>query len=300
VLVPEIDEVPVTANVGVEEPENVIPLTVVGVIAPRVNANAPAVFDADTPLPVVTEETRVPLVGNVTLVAPVVVRVRELAPLVASVDPAAMFKVFVPLAVMVKPLIVPPEIAPLVVIVSDPVSIDPNPEVMLPAFNAPTVVNDEVTTLDANVVPEISAAALNVIEAFGSVYVRADVRSALVIVPVKAFAPAAVTVMASESELAVALSIVSPRTVAPPVNDDAVEVVAPRPVTEERVSVSAVRKVPELTFSITPVPVFLVNISYPPALAVGEVVNVTVVAKVGAVPKTKAPLPVSSLMTPAS
>ena len=48
------------------------PLTVDGVIAPRVNARAPAVLVAETPLPVVTPFTSVPEVGKVTEVAPVV------------------------------------------------------------------------------------------------------------------------------------------------------------------------------------------------------------------------------------
>jgi hypothetical protein len=44
-------------------------------MAPRVKAKAPAVLTAETPLPVVTELTRVPEVGRVTLVEPVVARV---------------------------------------------------------------------------------------------------------------------------------------------------------------------------------------------------------------------------------
>ncbi len=48
------------------------PLTVEGVIAPKVKARAPAVLVAETPLPVVTELTKVPVVGRVTEVAPVV------------------------------------------------------------------------------------------------------------------------------------------------------------------------------------------------------------------------------------
>ena len=55
-----------------------------------------------------------------------------------------------------------------------------------PVEIVPTEVKDDETTFDAKVVPEISAAALKVIEASGSVYVLAAVRSAEVIVPVKA------------------------------------------------------------------------------------------------------------------
>ena len=60
-------------------------------------------------------------------------------------------------------------------------------------------------------------------------------------VPVKEFDPAAVTLFASLSELAVALSTVKPRMVAPPVKEEAVVVVAPRPVTVAKVSASEVR-----------------------------------------------------------
>lgn len=49
---------------------NVFPFTVVGVIAPNVNDNAPSVFEAETPFAVVTRFTRVPVVaGNVCTVA---------------------------------------------------------------------------------------------------------------------------------------------------------------------------------------------------------------------------------------
>lgn len=57
---------PVAAAVKVK------PFTVLGVIAPKVKAKAPAVFVAETPLPVVTELTKVPEVGRVTEVVPVV------------------------------------------------------------------------------------------------------------------------------------------------------------------------------------------------------------------------------------
>ena len=139
----------------------------------------------------------------------------------------------------------------------------------------------------------------------GNVYVLAAVRSAFVIVPVKEFEPAAVTVIARVSEFAVALSTVRPRIVAPPVNDEAVDVVAPRPVTVASVSASEVRNVPEATYSRTPVDVLRVRISYPPAEAVGdeEIVRpVAIVGEVivGEVPNTSAPLPVSSEITPAS
>lgn len=51
------------------------------------------------------------------------------------------------------------------------VAIDPNPEAIEPEARAPTVVSDEVTTLEASVVPEISAAAFTVIVALGNVMV---------------------------------------------------------------------------------------------------------------------------------
>ena len=44
----------------------------------------------------------------------------------------------------------PPVISPVVVIVEEPVSIVPKPEVMLPLFNAPTVVTfDNVSNADS-------------------------------------------------------------------------------------------------------------------------------------------------------
>ena len=46
----------------------------------------------------------------------------------------------VPFSVKLSTTREPPVIAPVVVIVEEPVSIVPKPEVMLPAFNAPTVV----------------------------------------------------------------------------------------------------------------------------------------------------------------
>ncbi len=98
VLAPDIDEVPVTAKVGVELPERVILLTVVGVMAPRVKAKAPAVLLAETPLPVVTELTRVPEVGSVTLVVPVWVRVKAKFPLVVTL---------LPKVIVLEPLLTP-------------------------------------------------------------------------------------------------------------------------------------------------------------------------------------------------
>ena len=70
-------------------------------------------------------------------------------------------------------------IVPVVVIVSAPVSILPKPEVMEPELRAPTVVRLEVTTFDARVVPEMSAAALTVILALGNVMVLAAVGSVM-------------------------------------------------------------------------------------------------------------------------
>ena len=58
VLVPDIVEVPVTARVGVEDPESVIPLTVVGVMAPSAMVRAgvaPPEEDPEMPLAETTE-----------------------------------------------------------------------------------------------------------------------------------------------------------------------------------------------------------------------------------------------------
>ena len=71
------------------------PLTVVGVIAPKVKAKAPAVLVADTPLPVVTDDTNVPEVGRVTDVAPVTASVVPKAPDIVKVE-AALFATPVP------------------------------------------------------------------------------------------------------------------------------------------------------------------------------------------------------------
>ena len=79
------------------------PLTVEGVIAPKVKAKAPAVLVAEIPLPVVTELTNVPVVGRVTEVAPVELSVMEFVADVAKVLPAPKVSVPVPV-VMVLPL----------------------------------------------------------------------------------------------------------------------------------------------------------------------------------------------------
>ena len=59
VLTPEMVEVPVTARVGVLEPERVMPLTEVGVIAPKVRVIAGVIVEVatepETPLAVVTD-----------------------------------------------------------------------------------------------------------------------------------------------------------------------------------------------------------------------------------------------------
>ena len=64
-FVPETEVVPVTARVGVVDPEMTTPLTEVGVIAPRVRVIAGvavAVTEPDTPLAVTTDtEVTVPL-----------------------------------------------------------------------------------------------------------------------------------------------------------------------------------------------------------------------------------------------
>jgi hypothetical protein len=70
VFVPDTEVVPVTARVGVEEPESTTELTEVGVIAPNANVNAPSELVAETPAAVVTLFTNVPdVAGNVCVVA---------------------------------------------------------------------------------------------------------------------------------------------------------------------------------------------------------------------------------------
>jgi hypothetical protein len=78
-------------------------------------------------------------------------------------------------AVAVDALPVRPPTKEAAVMVSLPTSIFPNPEVIDPALSTPTVVKEEVTTLEASVVPEISAAALTVRVASGKVIVRSAV-----------------------------------------------------------------------------------------------------------------------------
>jgi hypothetical protein len=80
------------------------PLTVVGVIAPRVNVSTPAVFVAETPFAVETEFTRVPFVGKVTFVAPVVVRVSAFTPEVVN---APAVETFPPRVIVFAPLLTP-------------------------------------------------------------------------------------------------------------------------------------------------------------------------------------------------
>ncbi len=225
----------------------------------------------------------VPVVGRVTFVVPVCVRVNAKAPEVVKLSPS----------VIVLPVLATP-VPPYCPKITDPFQ--------TPVAIVPTDVNDDDTTFDARVVPvnvpagaittDVPAAVINplpltvkfgiavddpkdptfpltvanvrpvapddervpvaspvnvspdsdtVPERSGSVYVRLAVRSSFVTVPVNEFAPAAVTEIDRTSELAVALSTVNPRIVAPPVNELAVDVVAPRPVTLESVSASAVR-----------------------------------------------------------
>ena len=114
---------------------------------------------------------RVPVVGRVTLVEAVVVRVRGNAPEAVkasakeTVFPAAIVKVPVPV-VMVFPLM-EVNVAPApvkvvvaavpmvpVVVMALPVEIAPKPEAIEPEANAPTVVKDEVKTPEPKVVPE--------------------------------------------------------------------------------------------------------------------------------------------------
>jgi hypothetical protein len=83
-------------------------------------------------------------------------------PMSATVRPALVQ--FVPIEAM--------DSAPVVVIAPAPTSIEVKPDVIEPAFSAPTVVSEEVTTLDASVVPLMLAAALTVSVASGKVIVR--------------------------------------------------------------------------------------------------------------------------------
>ncbi|MBM6707103.1 hypothetical protein H6A68_08675, partial [Bifidobacterium pullorum subsp. saeculare] len=74
VFTPDTEVVPVTARVGVDDPENVIPLTVVGVIAPRAIVKAgvaPPLDDPETPLADATDTAvTVPVAALVQLVTP--------------------------------------------------------------------------------------------------------------------------------------------------------------------------------------------------------------------------------------
>ena len=105
-------------------------------------------------LPIVT--VPVPVVAMVTLEAPALAR--SVAPVEVSVVnfpvEAAEFPIGVPL-------------------------IDPNPEAIEPEESAPTLVSDEVTTLDASVVPLMSPAAFTVKVASGKVIVRVAEGSAM-------------------------------------------------------------------------------------------------------------------------
>ena len=78
-------------------------------------------------------------VGNAKLVVSVPVKVIEL--LTVNVLPAAIFKVLVPLLVMVRPLILPPRMSPAVVtwnlVVPDAEASMRSPELVLLIINAP-------------------------------------------------------------------------------------------------------------------------------------------------------------------
>ena len=107
--------------------------------------------------------------------------------------------------------------------------------------------------------------------ASGSVQVRAAVRSALVIVPTNVAAPVVATLMTMSSVLAVALSTVMPRIVAPPLKVEAVVVTAPRAVTVARVSASAPRpQVPHVGF----VPLLMRQVPLAPMVSLARLVVV--------------------------
>lgn len=117
--------------------------------------------------------------------------------------------------------------------------------------------------------------------ALGRVYVLLAVRSELVMVPVKRAAPPVVTERAKRSSVAVAVSIVVPRIVAPPVKERAVAVEAPLPVTLDKVLVSAIVTCPEpLLVVVISVPAAIVTV--PPCVIVE--LEPLVAAKVNKVP----------------
>ena len=92
-----------------------------------------------------------------TFVPPMSSVVTDISPATVAIPFATVIKSVSSVCPIVEPLITtssissePPVINPVVVIVDEPVSIVPKPEVMLPLFNAPTVVTfDNVSSADS-------------------------------------------------------------------------------------------------------------------------------------------------------
>ena len=136
----------------------VMTLSAVGLVIAKVVSNAsaeePSNTNGDAPAKTALPTSTIPEVA-VILNAPVV----SVIPFEAVNTPA---DVTVP---------VPVEEIFAEVVISLAVEMEPNPLAIDPEERAPTAVKEEVTTLEANVVPEILAAALTVMDAFGKVIV---------------------------------------------------------------------------------------------------------------------------------
>ena len=96
---------------------------------------------------------------DVTFVPPMSSVVTDISPATVTRPLATVIQSVSSVCPMLEPLIhtssissEPPVIKPVVVIVDEPVSIVPKPEVMLPLFNAPTVVAAVVTRLGIAVI----------------------------------------------------------------------------------------------------------------------------------------------------
>ena len=96
---------------------------------------------------------------DVTFVPPISNVVRDTSPATVTSPLATVIKSVSSVCPIVEPLIRtssisndPPDINPVVVIVDEPLSIEPKPLVILPLFNAPTVVAAVVTRLGIAVI----------------------------------------------------------------------------------------------------------------------------------------------------
>jgi len=170
----------------------VVPESIVKAFAPvELNVPAPAKVRAVAEVAIVSIEAT-------PVSAPAVVAFNPPFETKANVPvalPIVVFDVPVPFILAVPPVTVRPRLPvsnPAEVIVPVPVveilfeveivfavAIEPKPEAIEPEVRAPTPVNDELTTFEARVVPEISAAAFTVIEAFGNVIVLVVVGSVI-------------------------------------------------------------------------------------------------------------------------